>query len=105
MFPRPLSPALVLILTLGAVPAAMAQATPRDFDVTFEDCSEFVGIGPVSLAEAQALVPPEFGVVDAGGVALIVVRLSSCQAVSTDGTGAAPSVLTAWQLEMPPACV
>lgn len=93
MFLRPLSHALVLILTLGAVPAAMAQATPRDFDVTFEDCSEFVGIGPVSLAEARALVPPEYGVVDAGGAALIVVRLSNCQAVSTDGAAPVPGTV------------
>ena len=83
------SPALVLVMALGIAATSYAQAQPRSFDVTFHNCTEFVGIGPVSLTEAQALVPPAFSIVNAGGSALIVVRISNCQGV---GVGGSPSV-------------
>lgn len=85
--------ALVLAITLEVAPAVESRATPRNFDVTFQDCTEFVGIGPVSLAEAQAVVPSEFSIVDAGGFALLVVRISNCQAVSVDEGAPTPGTL------------
>jgi hypothetical protein len=90
---RLLSLALVLAMTLGVAPAVEARATPRNFDVTFQDCTEFVGTGPVSLAEAQAVVPSEFNIVNADGFALLVVRISKCQAVSVGGRAPRPGTV------------
>lgn len=90
---RHLSLALVLAMTLWVAAVQEAQATPRNFDVTFQSCTEFAGIGPVSLAEAQALVPSAFSIVNAGGSALIVVRISNCQAVSVNGEAPTPGTV------------
>ena len=88
-----LSIAFVLALPLGLAPTVEAQVTPRNFDVTFQNCTEFVGLTPVSFVEAQAAVPSEFSVVNADGFALLVVRISGCQAISVDGSAPTPGTV------------
>ena len=84
---------LVLTMLLVVAPFLDAWAMPPNFDVTFEDCTEFVGLEPVSLVDAQAAVPSEFSVVNAGGFALLVVRISGCQAISVDGSAPTPGTV------------
>ena len=84
---------LGLTLTFGVASAAEAGATAHNFDVTFEDCTEFVGLEPISLTDAQAGVPSEFSVVNAGGFALLVVRISACQGIGVDGNAPTPGTI------------
>lgn len=74
--------AFALVVAFGAAAGERAQPAAHNAEAVFEDCTEFVGIAPVSLAEAQALVPPVFSIVDAGGAALLVIRISNCREVS-----------------------
>jgi hypothetical protein len=70
---------LLLCLHVGRV----TSAETRSFTVHFAGCTEFVGWGPVSLAEAQPLVPAGYVIGGAAkGQAAIVVRATSCQGVS-----------------------
>jgi hypothetical protein len=87
---RTLLPAMVLAHCLGA--AQLASADTRSFKVQFTGCSEFVGWGPVSLAAAQPLVPAGYAIAGAAnGQAAIVVRATSCEAVSVDQSAAEPT--------------
>src|SRR5262245_40228134 len=83
----------LLVMAIAVASPVRAQSGPQDFDVTFENCTEFVGIGPASLAEAQASVPSAFSIVNQGGFALIVVRISSCQAVAVAGGTPTPGTV------------
>ncbi|MGB0909350.1 MAG: hypothetical protein ACPGYT_03235 [Nitrospirales bacterium] len=87
---------LVLALTISfwSAPAVEAGGTARDFDVTFKDCTEFVGLEPISFVDAQAVVPAGFSVViNANGSALLVVRVSECQAISVGGRAPTPGAV------------
>lgn len=77
--------ALIPVLAILSPVAAAAHDEGRPFGVTFTGCAEYVGFGPVSMAKAQALVPRRFTVTDMGGVAGIVVRAATCDAISVDG--------------------
>ena len=80
-----MSSAITLVAMLGAVPAAMASPPACGIDVVFEGCTEYVGIGLVSMEQARSHVPSAYTVVEAAGGALLVVRVSACEAVSVDG--------------------
>jgi hypothetical protein len=90
---RRLFPALLLLMALVIAGTSDAQAQAPSLHVTFHNCTEFVGIGPVSLTEAQALVPPAFSIVNAGGSALIAVRISNCQGVGVSGSPSVPGTI------------
>jgi hypothetical protein len=66
-----------------------ASATDsRNFNVTFKDCTEFVGVTPVNRKKADALVPERFtvaGLSPRSDTSSIVVRVSNCKSVSVDG--------------------
>jgi len=68
---------------------ARADQSNRGFSVDFAQCTEAVGVGPVSLAKAAALVPAPFSVLPIVAVpvstAAIVVRATSCASVRVDG--------------------
>lgn len=85
--------ALALATPLALVAGSQALAFQPGLDVSFDACSEFVGIAPVSLAQAQALVPAPFSIVDAGGVALLVVRISHCEAIRVGGGPPTPGTV------------
>ena len=82
-----------LFLCLSMGPGAFA--TTRSFTVHFAGCTEFVGWGPVPLAKAQPLVPAGYEIAGAAmGQAAIVVRATSCQAVSIGQSPAQPTELS-----------
>jgi hypothetical protein len=73
----------------------LASSDTRSFKVQFGGCSEFVGWGPVSLAAAQPLVPAGYVIARAAdGQAAIVVRATSCEAVSVDQSPPQPTELS-----------
>jgi hypothetical protein len=84
-----------MILTiLAAAPLLLADDNGnRDFSVSFSNCREYVAFGPVSLAAAQALVPPAFTVSDIQGDGGIVVRTSACDTLSVEGSAPKPGIV------------
>lgn len=78
------------------LPASFALAADnRGFPVQFQNCIEYVGTGPVSLAKAQALVPTPFVIAtDTNGNATIVVRAARCASVKVDGFEAIPGIVS-----------
>lgn len=75
-----------MLWSLGwALLAQDARAGSKDFDVSFEDCTEFAGIGFVPYSNASALVPASYSLAGDGTNAIIVVRVVQCEAVSVDG--------------------
>jgi hypothetical protein len=75
--------------------AQLAWADTRSVKVEFAGCTEFVGWGPVSLAAAQPLVPSGYVIAGAAsGQAAIVVRATSCEAVSVDQSPPQPTELS-----------
>jgi hypothetical protein len=77
------------VATLAMVSLAGAQ----DFEVSFEDCTEFAGIALVPEAQARALVPSSYTLAGDTTSAVVVVRVVECQAVSVDGGPAQPTRL------------
>src|SRR5215831_9602117 len=68
------------------------RADAGSFTVHFSGCTEFAGWGPVSLAEAQPLVPSGYTIAGAEmGQASIVVRATSCEGVSVGQSAAKPT--------------
>jgi hypothetical protein len=79
-----LFPAIGILSSLAAQ-AAFAQH--QDFTVHFSNCSEFAGWGPVSLTQAQPLVPTGYTIASArSGQAGIVVRVTNCETAQVGGT-------------------
>lgn len=72
-------------LVLLTCSASRASAAGTDFDVSFDQCSEYVGIAFVPKARARALVPAGYTLAGDANNAVIVVRVTRCGAISTDG--------------------
>jgi hypothetical protein len=74
---------------------ASADNSNRGFSVDFSQCTEAVGVGPVSLTAASALVPAQFTtlpiVATPASTAAIVVRATSCAGVRVDGGTSLPT--------------
>jgi hypothetical protein len=82
---------LLLCLHVGRV----TSGETRSFTVHFSGCTEFAGWGPVSLAEAQPLVPSGYVIAGAAnGHAAIVVRATSCQGVAVGQSPTQPTELS-----------
>jgi hypothetical protein len=78
---------------LSVTTAAVAET--GSFTVHFAGCTEFAGWGPVSLAEAQPLVPAGYVIAGAAmGQAAIVVRATSCLGVAVGQSPAQPTELS-----------
>lgn len=78
----------VVRLAVGMVASALAQdawAGCKDFDVTFSGCAEFAGIGFVPAANARALMPAGYTLAGDTIDAIVVARVSRCDAISVDG--------------------
>jgi len=72
-----------------------AHAAPNfGFSVNFSNCSEFVGVGPVDLTKAAALVPSGFTTLVVGTSASIVIRATSCEKVTVNNGRAVPTVIS-----------
>lgn len=87
-------PTLFCLLAATFAPCT-AHAGDHGFTVSFSTCSEFVGWGPVSLAQAQKLVPAGYTIAGAAqGQAAIVVRATQCAFAKVDQTPAMPTILS-----------
>ena len=85
---------LAPLVVLGIALPARAEPPHYDFDVTFRDCTEFVGIGLVPYAQARDLVPTAFDLAGDGVDAIVVVRVSDCDEVAFEHGHAKPGTLT-----------
>jgi hypothetical protein len=84
---------IVLLACLAMTSVASAQT--GSFTVHFAGCTEFAGWGPVSLAEAQPLVPAGYVIAGAAmGQASIVVRATNCESVAVGLSAAQPTVIS-----------
>jgi len=82
---------LLICFQVGRV----TSAETRSLTVHFSGCTEFVGWGPVSLPEAQPLVPAGYVIAGAAkGQAAIVVRAASCQGVAVVQSSSQPTELS-----------
>lgn len=77
------------IAVVAGVTGQASATDSRNFNVTFKECTEFVGVTPVDRVKAAALVPNQFKVARLFSTdatkASIVVRVSRCKSVSVDG--------------------
>ena len=69
------------------------KGSDRNFQVSFNDCKEYVAFGPISLAKAQAILPDGYIASDIDGNGGIVVRTSVCAEVSVDGAPPQPAIV------------
>ncbi|MGA2651257.1 MAG: hypothetical protein ABSF28_12070 [Terracidiphilus sp.] len=87
--------ALIAALLAFAVEVTPANAAGRGFTADFTNCSEFAGWGPVANTPlATALVPANFTTLLESGQATIVIRASSCEGVSVNGSKPVPTTLS-----------
>jgi hypothetical protein len=83
-----------LCLLLAAAPGYAGMQAHRAAAITFSDCTEFAAEGPIALAGAQTLVPSSYTITGANsGLAQIVVRATSCQALTVDGLAQGPAIV------------
>lgn len=75
------------IYLLGAAHAAGVS------NVTFGDCTEFVGVAPVNEAAARALVPSRYALIADAAGAKLVVRIANCKAVRVGTLPAKPGTV------------
>ena len=86
---------LIAALLALAVEVTPANAAGRGFTADFTNCSEFAGWGPVANTPlAKSLVPANFTTLLETGQATIVIRASSCQGVSVNGSKPVPTTLS-----------
>lgn len=86
---------VVAIAALFSLITSTVSADTGSFTVHFTGCTEFAGWGPVSLAEAEPLVPSGYTIAGAEmGQASIVVRATSCQGVSIGQSAARPTEIS-----------
>jgi hypothetical protein len=82
-------------LAAAAFASSTAHADEHGFTVQFTTCSEFVGWGPVGLAQAQKLVPAGYTIAgSAQGTAAIVARVTQCAAAQVGHAPAIPTILS-----------
>ena len=75
------------VLAASVALGAAAQPGPATLAVTFEDCTEFAGLGPVPAANIQGRVPAGYTPASFGpGVAGIVARAARCERIAVGGT-------------------
>ena len=93
-----------LLASLWAPSIARADESNRGFSVDFAQCTEAVGVGPVSLAKATSLVPAPFTVLPIvatpASTAAIVVRATSCSSVKVNGGAGVPTNISQIGLEI-----
>jgi hypothetical protein len=83
--------------------AATAAWADQPLTIDFTGCTEFAGVGPVNLAKASTLVPPQFQALQTGpGTGGIVVRAGSCAGVSVNGGPSIPTMFSQVGVEIVP---
>jgi len=71
-----------------------AAVANKDFDVEFDGCVVFAGIGLVPTAKARALVPAEYTLAGDAEHARIVVRVARCSGSVVDGKNTGPMIVS-----------
>ena len=72
-----------------------ANEAGRGFTADFTNCSEFAGWGPVANTPlATSLVPANFTTLLESGQATIVIRASTCEGASVNGSKPVPTILS-----------
>ncbi len=85
-----------LIATLLSLFALNVHADDRDskpFTVSFNNCTEFVGVAPVDEIKARALVPVDYQLVTDEAGAKLVVRISNCQGIAVNHQRSQPGTV------------
>ncbi|MFN0301005.1 MAG: hypothetical protein ACKVQU_11720 [Burkholderiales bacterium] len=85
-----------IAVAAGVTGQASATDSRKNFDVTFKECTEFVGVGSVDGAKADALVPNRFKIASFYGIpgqSSIVVRVSHCGSIAVDGRHGKPGTV------------
>jgi hypothetical protein len=82
----------VLYLTALAL-AARADDDGPGFGASLQNCTELIGLGPVSFAAARALVPASYTLVPFNGSAGLVVRAARCESVRVGNSEARSAVV------------
>jgi hypothetical protein len=76
----------LLLCTLGLLASAClahgAARAAKPLTVALGQCTEFVGIAPVGLAAARAMVPARYTLQTEAGHARLVVRVADCASVA-----------------------
>lgn len=82
-------------LALAACASSLIAADNgnRNFNVTFSNCREYVGFGPMSLVKAQAALPAGFTATNTQGSGGFVIRTSACELVGVDGSRPKPALV------------
>jgi hypothetical protein len=78
---------IILLATAGRADS------DRGFTATLKNCTELIGFGPVSFAEARSRVPAAYIVVPIGGSAGVVVRASRCEGIGIDRSPEKPGIV------------
>lgn len=82
----------LLFFSALAAGSVLAQAPS---EVQFTQCTEYVGTGPIPIANARPFVPRTFTIFEAPtGFATIVVRATKCAGISVDGSAPEPGALS-----------
>ena len=63
------------------------------FTANLQNCTELIGLGPVSFAAARTLVPPSYALVPFNGAAGLVVRAARCETVSFGSSAGRPAIV------------
>ena len=83
------------LVAVAGWPGSGLASPPRNFTAHLTDCSEFVGWGPIALADAKPLVPTGYTIAGAAtGTAAIVVRVTHCASLQVHGTPPIPTNLS-----------
>lgn len=69
------------------------QALQGGFEVDFNDCTEFAGVGFIPGANARAAVPLDYTPAGDATTGVIVVRVASCSDVRIDGGAPTPTIV------------
>ncbi|MEQ1529721.1 MAG: hypothetical protein ABL925_10420 [Methylococcales bacterium] len=80
----------VLAATVNAQAHEQAQTA---LQVALNDCTEFVGVAPVSEAKARALVPARYQLVSDAAGAKMVVRISDCKSIVVNNRAGQPGTV------------
>ena len=84
-----------MLVVLSGLVSSTALANPNpSFDVTFLDCTEFVGLTSIKQNAVDGLIPDAFTIAGDGTNAVLVIRTVDCDTISVDGRRARPGRLS-----------
>jgi hypothetical protein len=86
----------VFVYLILSIFALNVQADGRDskpLTVSFNNCTEFVGVASVDEARARALVPVDYQLVTDEAGAKLVVRISNCQGIAVNHQRSQPGTV------------